>query len=111
MYRSKNQEKKSNALIRRTQNLFLEIENVKNEYQHQILLRKDQLHDQIKQDLHFCIMTRFAIKRSVEKDHKKIEALNLSKLVESKTHVIDSFEVVNSKSTNDLDDIRTSELI
>ncbi len=63
MYRSEKQDEKSDSLTRRRQNLSEEIENARNEYQHQILINQDQLNDKVKQDLRLCIMTRAVTQR------------------------------------------------
>jgi hypothetical protein len=63
MYRSEKQGEKSDSLTRRRQNLSEEIENARNEYQHQILINQDQLDDKVKQDLRLCIMTRAVTQR------------------------------------------------
>jgi hypothetical protein len=59
MYRSEKQRKKSNALIKRKQNLSVETNDLRKEHQRQIVLKNDQLNRDIKEALALCVLTIF----------------------------------------------------
>jgi hypothetical protein len=58
MYRSEKQESKSDALIRRKQDLSLEVNDSRKKHQRQILLKDDQLDKNVKKTLTLCVLTR-----------------------------------------------------
>jgi hypothetical protein len=66
MYRSKKQRENSNALTRRKQDLSAETNDLRKKHQRQIVLKNDQLDQNIKQALALCVLIRFVARRKNE---------------------------------------------
>jgi hypothetical protein len=64
MYRSGKQEGKPDALTRRKQDLSAETDDLRKEHQRQIVLKEDQLDNDIKEALALCVLTRSATQRN-----------------------------------------------
>lgn len=110
MYRPGKQGGKPDALTRRSQDLPAGIEDARNEYQHQVLLKEDQLDDRIKQDARLCVMTRAATRRR-EPEPQTSEIFNEQKktFIEHEKALTEREEAIDSESEestlNELEDI------
>ena len=66
MYRSDKQENKFDVLTKKKQNLSANAENDRTKYQHQILLKKHQLNDEIKKNLKLYAIIKFMTQNDSE---------------------------------------------
>jgi hypothetical protein len=66
MYRSKKQKEKFDALTKRKQNLSAETNDLRKKHQRQIVLKNDQLNQNIKQVFALCVLIRFVVRRKNE---------------------------------------------
>ena len=66
MYKSNKQKDKPDALTKKKQNLSTNVENDRIKYQHQILLKKHQLNDEIKKTFNLYVIIKFMTQNDFE---------------------------------------------
>jgi hypothetical protein len=122
MYRSEKQERKSDALTRRKQDLPLEINDFRKEHQRQTVLKDDQLNKNVKKTLTLCILTRaqknkekssFPKRTLLDKENEPNPAISLDQEIESsseRTDDLKSSTIIENTISED-DNTKTKELL
>ena len=106
MYRPGKQGGKPDALTRRTQDLPAGAEDARNEYQHQVLLKEDQLDDSIRQNVSLCVMTRAGSRKETR---QKESTSTESNTIENETP--DLHDPEETEQMKDLSEEETDRLI
>lgn len=101
MYKSDKQENKLDALTKKKQNLSANAEDDRTKYQHQILLKKHQLNDEIKKDFKLYVIIRFMTQNDFESAFEYIFDYEIESVSENKKKINQKIST-NDDSSNSL---------
>ena len=104
MYKSNKQRDKPDALTKRKQNLSTNVENDRIKYQHQILLKKHQLNDEIKKNFKLYVIIKFMTQNDFEFTFEYIFDYEIEFVSESKKKTNQKIPM-NDDSSNSLKEL------